>query len=525
MQCISRERLVPRRLVGSQSAQTVPLSILDNTVANFALTSALWYFDKPISQSHVDPVSLHILSSSLSQTLQSYTPWCGQLSWIPYSPAQNRRHGRLSITYGSSSDPGVELLIARCSLSLSAAIPTSIDRLADGIWDATSVPSKALLCSTSLALHNTSEFEGLPCVSVQLTEFACGGIGIALRIVHAVADATSMVQFVKDWAAVCRAMAINASLPTLSPTFHPALLDNIAYGDIKAHQPDPMLIEAAHALPAFRYDWWTSADGCPAPMLSATKVPGALNDTPLGPPGDRMPWEEWDITAPVAHRHVYFSPAELQGIWEAAQLPALENALHISRLDALLAFIWRLKARAQGLADDSRPVHMAVTIGARARVSLPDSFLGSPITLARVSLPGAELTADSGLVEGAAAVRAAVAAYTPAAFGALLHELAHDVNPQHIWRAFLGRRHAIVTSWQNLGVYDVDFGFGSMPRYVDAVMPNLDGCVHVMEAGPREVGAGRWYDQPVCVALNLEEKAMDRLLKDPEVRKYQCVQI
>ena len=240
-----------------------------------------------------------------------------------------------------------------------------------------------------------------------------------------------------------------------------------------------------------------------------------------------MPWEEWDITAPVAHRHVYFSPAELQGIWEAAQLPALENAPRISRLDALLAFIWRLKARAQGLADDPHPVHMAVTIGARARVSppLPDSFLGSPITLARVSIPGAELTADSGLVEGAAAVRAAVAAYTPAAFGALLHELAHDVNPQHIWRAFLGRRHAIVTSWQNLGVYDVDFGFGSMPRYVDAVMPNLDGCVHVMEAGPREVGAGRWYDQPVCVALNLEEKAMDRLLKDPEVRKYQCVQI
>ena len=100
--------------------------------------------------------------------------------------------------------------------------------------------------------------------------------------------------------------------------------------------------------------------------------------------------------------------------------------------------------------------------------------------------------------------------YTPAAVAALLHEEAHQVNPQHIWRAFLGRRHSIVTSWQGLDVYGVDFGGGQAPRYVDATMPSMDGCIHVMEAGPAthaggDEGRRRWYDEPVCVSLHLAE--------------------
>ena len=77
----------------------------------------------------------------------------------------------------------------------------------------------------------------------------------------------------------------------------------------------------------------------------------------------------------------------------------------------------------------------------------------------------------------------------------------------------------------------MDFGGGAPPRYVDAVMPGMDGCIHIMEAGTRagEEGDGdnggaqdkrRWYDDAVCVSLHLERSVMQRLLKHPELRRY-----
>ena len=94
-------------------------------------------------------------------------------------------------------------------------------------------------------------------------------------------------------------------------------------------------------------------------------------------------------------------------------------------------------------------------------------------------------------------------------------------------------RHAIATSWQSLDVYGVDFGGGAPPRYVDAVMPSMDGCIHFMEAGPSAEegsrggegsgearGKRRWYDDAVCVSLHLARSVMNRLLDDPDLRRY-----
>ena len=91
---------------------------------------------------------------------------------------------------------------------------------------------------------------------------------------------------------------------------------------------------------------------------------------------------------------------------------------------------------------------MAVMFGLRARVAppLPTSFLGSPLTLATASVPAFALASTTGRAAGALAMRRAVATYTPDAVGALLHEAAHAVCPQREWRAFLGRRHVVVTS-------------------------------------------------------------------------------
>ncbi|KAI0708509.1 transferase family-domain-containing protein [Earliella scabrosa] len=524
VESISRTRLLPKQR-SEGSAHTVPLSILDNSVVRFALTSAVWYFDSPPEAGAKAAFDSDALTESLQITLNSYPQWAGQLHWLPYDPANGQRHGRVALTYGSSSDPGIELIHARCSNTLASLVPDSRQRIASGAWNADSFPSQQLLAPTSLALHNRNEYMGLPCVSVQLTAFACGGFSVGLRLVHCIADAIAMFQFVKDWAAVHRALLQSSgqpSLPVPNPIFDPALLDKAA-GDMKADGPDPALLSVAQALPMHRYDWWSSANGCPAPMLPATQVPEVLRGTDIGPPGEPMPWSEWDVLAPVAHYLVYFAPAEVQRMWEDASRHQDPSAPRISRLDALLAFVWRLIVRARGMAHDPELINMAVTIGVRSRLSppLPDAFLGSPITLARVSLTGEEIVSAESVAPAASAIRAAMSQFTPPSISALLHEMMHAVNPQRTWRAFLGRRHSIVTSWQNLDAYGVDFGGGAPPRYVDAVMPSMDGCIHVMEAGPLGAGnGGRWYAEPVCVSLHLAADVMDKLLKDPELRKY-----
>ncbi|KAJ8456512.1 hypothetical protein ONZ51_g12081 [Trametes cubensis] len=187
-----------------------------------------------------------------------------------------------------------------------------------------------------------------------------------------------------------------------------------------------------------------------------------------------MPWAEWDVFAPVSHYLLYFTPAEVERIWEEASSAGGFEGARVSRLDALLAFVWGLIIRARGMECDPELVHMFVTIGARTRLAppLPNTFLGSPIVLARVSLP-AEQVASSGPSTdcgvGARAIRSAVSCFSPAALGAYLHDAAHEVNPQRFWRAFLGRRHSIVTSWQNLDAYGVDFGSGAPPRLSDEI--------------------------------------------------------
>ena len=65
------------------------------------------------------------------------------------------------------------------------------------------------------------------------------------------------------------------------------------------------------------------------------------------------------------------------------------------------------------------------------------------------------------------------------------------VNLQRTWSAFLGRRHAIATSWQGLEVYGVEFGGGARLQYVYANIPDTDGCIHIMVTGFRAVEVER----------------------------------
>lgn len=192
---------------------------------------------------------------------------------------------------------------------------------------------------------------------------------------------------------------------------------------------------------------------------------------------------------------------------------------------ALLAHIWGLIVSARGQATDATSVHLDMTIGVRGRLSppLPESTLGSPLVIVPVTLPAREVASCSELA--ASSLRSAIALCDAPSLAAHLHDAAFYLSPQRYWNAFLGERHTLVTSWVRLGVYEVDFGGGQAPRYVEAIMPGCDGCVCVMEVSAGEASTKgtekKWYDSGVAVSLHLRAEVAQRVLGDPSLRRFE----
>lgn len=401
------------------------------------------------------------------------------------------------------------------------------------------LPSKELLPKETIAWQDDTHFEGLPGVAAQVTLFADGGYAVAMKISHVLGDATTLLTFMHDWAATNRAMAAGTTpLPKLQPVFEPSLLDGKAAGDIDAPEPDLEIIRNARLLPIHRYDWFLSGGpNCPPYFLPSTVRPPALQTPNLNAaygPGTPIPWNEWDLSVPVKHTILYFSPHEIQRIHVQASSTVSgdhqqrQQQKRLSKLDALLAHVWACILRARQLPEEET-AFLDMTFSFRARLGLPASFLGSPIRLAGAATRG-EAAQRNDLPALARSIRTTLGMIDDEqACAEILHDLAHEPNAQNIWATFLGRRHTLVTSWTRLGLYEVDFVGGvkgQAPRYVDAAMPACDGLLQVSEGAPLD-GLARsngnrkdWTRDGANVSLHLREDVMDRLCKDPLLRSY-----
>ncbi|KAG7448022.1 uncharacterized protein BT62DRAFT_946892 [Guyanagaster necrorhizus] len=448
----------------SGGERTVALSIIDSTVGNFSPCGAVWFYDA--SPSLPNPEGLR---SALRKTLDFYPQWCGRLYHLPPS---HTTIDRLALTFGCATDPGVLFVDVQTNVRLADLIPLPRPKE----WDASDLPAAHFLPSTPLAPVDP---EG-PVMSVQVTTFACGGIAIGIRLAHPLSDAQTLAYFARDWACIERVVP--------NPVFDPQLLDDHAPGS----EVDDALVAEARKLPCSRYDWWISGSDCPFASQAAVIPPEFSPPPDVG--GTRMPWDQWNVSAPVSHYVIHFTQDEVK---------QMEGG---TRMEAILAHVWGCINRARGLVEGDE-VHMELTFGLRPRLKLPDRFIGSPIMLADVRTPTSQGIHDT------------LSQFTINALKAHLHEKKFEVAPKRLWQAFLGHRHVLVTSWVHTGVYEADFGGGS-PRYVEAVMPKLDGLLQVMEVQNRHGEHCRWYDAGVDLQLHLEEEVMVRLLEDPLLRKY-----
>ncbi|KFZ17527.1 hypothetical protein V501_01679 [Pseudogymnoascus sp. VKM F-4519 (FW-2642)] len=502
---LQKSRLFPSPRLTAQVS--TPLSILDATVARFPPTGAVWLFCAP------RPLDT-ILQPSFVATLNSFPQWAGQLQWslVRDGGLHTERFGRPMLVHGCDSDPGVEWVISKAAETLDSIVPSALERVVEkATWIATDFPERIFLSDTPLALHNLVDYAGLPGMSVQITDFACGGYAIAVKIAHPLADAQALMVFMHQWAATCRG---SAKSPMDPPIFNPGLLDSYAAGNIDGDSADVALVNTARLLPLHRFDWWNDAKDPAFPSFLAPTgenlKPPLLGENskslPLSP-STSAPWTTWDLTRPVSHAMLHFTEEQISNLRAIArESPGCRP--NVSRLDALLAHIWSSINRARNHSDSACDVFLNVTLSARTRVQPPlsDSFIGSPIFLTHIRASGREASALC-LGPTASLIRETLTLFTPEKIGAMLHDAAYEMSPQRLWQAFLGDRHTIVTSWLRLNVYDIDFS-GSISRYVHAVMPKMDGCVQVMDSS-HEIGG-------VDITLYLDSLAMARLIQERE---------
>lgn len=526
----------------SNLKKDVVLSLLDATAANFSPTGAVWFLEKPNERFSSPANVVEHLRTALSTTLNAYPQWCGQLNALPYRPNEGTTHllrlGRLRLSFGSCTDPGVELGITDSSASLDEWFG---DReCSSPLRDMHQFPWDQLIPATQLAAPlSDSEEDIKPSLAIQITTLACGGTVLAVKMAHPLGDAHTLAHFVNDWSRIAKANITKAPRPSLSPIFQPALLDRQAAGNIDQPIADEQLIRRASTLPFHRYDWWAQSEGCPWPVTPPEPFRSRI---PLKPAGIPMPWHEWDVTAPVSHYVFHFSAEQIQRLWDSASNGCIVP--FVSRHDAVVAHVWSCINRARGINnnhDGEELVHCDLVYGVRERLSLGDDFLGSPLVMLDISAKASSSpSSTTDLGQLATLIRETIQKVSTDDIRAHLYSVAYEDSPQRLWQAFLGKRHILVTSWVQTDVYKVDFGAGMVPRYVEAIMPDLDGIVQVI-TGPRgggvrdeeeeeaygkmeEEGDRRrtrarktWYRDGVNISVHICSDAMEKLLKDPHL--------
>jgi hypothetical protein len=337
-----------------------------------------------------------------------------------------------------------------------------------------------------------------------------------------------MIDLVKLWSEAYIALEAGQPVAATPVAFDPGALDRAAAGDLDAPGPTPALLDLASELPIARYDWWASASGAPTWAAQVVALPPELGADAIGQLGRPLPWADWDAGRPCGQKFAFFSPDEVHAIWQTqtatfgSPSSSTVPASRLSHLDTLVAHVWTLVCRARAAvgADDETPPtpttsRLYYTLDARSRLgpsTLPPSFVGSPIILAEVATPTADLL-DTASSSGAFAqqIRSTLSAFDPARTAAHLHALCHAKASQRTWDAFLGVGHGIFTSWTRQAVFGIGFG-GGPPAWVGPVMPCMDGILQVTELGSGQ--SGDWWADGVAVSISLEQGALDWLVAD-----------
>lgn len=347
------------------------LGPLDQGVAPFIPIAVVFVYEQPTSNPDVELIPAERLQRSLSLLLDHYPHLTGrlQINSGDGTPELNRL------------GTGAEFLVARCSKRL------------DEFTSPGSSPGRILSLpgagNALLAPFDVTSVYHNPIFTVQHTRFACGSVGLGVRLYHKVCDADGFFQLVQDLAELYRSVRSSEKnegpISGIFPLAHPPHIRSYM-SELNGDKVTPEeRLEALECQPAQLYIEASSTDIDVGDPAADNFVSSSSTVTTLHPP-------------PVVGRFLRFSSRELNTLKAQAtdpnDSPSSDN--WISTFDALSAHLCQRvhRARLQLRAKDpkhgklSSPKFLTpVNIRSRLGNDCPSRYFPNALWLAYTDLP------------------------------------------------------------------------------------------------------------------------------------------
>ncbi|XP_023729538.1 acyltransferase Pun1 [Lactuca sativa] len=177
---ISKEIIKPSSPTPSH-LKTFNLSVLDQALVNTFMPFVIFYPNTGIYPSSHDKTLP--LKKSLSQTLTKYYPFAG-------------RFAKLAPSFVDCNDQGAEFLEASIDSTLSDFLKRSQHGDLDQFFPHGLVNQRSNRPDDDDDLQSN----GVIPLAVQVNHFECGGVAVAVSLSHKLADGSSFIHFLRDWA-------------------------------------------------------------------------------------------------------------------------------------------------------------------------------------------------------------------------------------------------------------------------------------------------------------------------------------
>ncbi|GER31612.1 HXXXD-type acyl-transferase family protein [Striga asiatica] len=425
---------------------TLPLVHFDITWLHFHRVQRLLFFDSPCSKTRFLQSLVPELRRSLAHALARFLPLAGKIVH-PLDDA-----GRPSIRF--SPGDSVPLTVAECYSDFDH-LTGDHPRLSDEFYPF--VPE--------LPPATRSENEVvIPALSLQVTLFPGHGLCLGFTNHHAAGDASSIVRFIKSWAAANKLGTGGASAAELTPYY-----DRSTVAD-----PD--------GLDRIYWD-----------LIGKSR---AVESPPLTFPLHKL-------------RRTFILTGDHVRLLKAAVLSQLPAARHVTTFTVACALAWSCLLRADPPAADDEPEYMGFAADCRSRLNppLPAAYFGN--CLAFVLAESRHGLLRAGGVEGLA--------HAAEAIGSAVQRTVYNekgiLDGAEGWPAgygkLIGKRLFGVAGSPRFDLYDVDFGWGP-PKKFESPSIDADTSMSLCKSrdfeGGLEIGLSRPKNVLEAFAANFEEQ-------------------
>ncbi|KAL4581229.1 hypothetical protein LXL04_017439 [Taraxacum kok-saghyz] len=186
---VSREIIKPSSPTPSH-LRTYNLSAIDQMISHAYMPMVAFFPNTSIHLTSHDKTL--DLKNSLSQTLTKYYPFAG-------------RFEKVAPSFVDCNDNGAEFLEALIDTTLSDFLQNSHHEDLDQFFP------------LGLIYFNSDDLEREEVIplAIQVNHFECGGVAVAVSMTHKIADGSSMVHFINDWAKTTRFCSNNQKKESL----------------------------------------------------------------------------------------------------------------------------------------------------------------------------------------------------------------------------------------------------------------------------------------------------------------------